>query len=217
MMSRHIRRIALLCALILAVSLLLGGCSRTAPRFADLDFSSVDASLCVETDQVTDYVKISVVDHGDIIIRLFPDVAPKTVKNFKNLVSEGFYDGLTFHRIITGFMIQGGDPQGDGYGSSSKKIKGEFSANGFQNNLKHIRGVISMARGGMDNNSASCQFFIMHQTTADLNGKYASFGYVVSGMEVVDSIASVAVGGQEKSTPLSPVVIESIRFVTVAE
>ena len=128
---------------------------------------------------------------GKIELELYPEFAPETVKNFEKLVSEGFYDGLTFHRVIPGFMIQGGDPLGNGMGGSEKKIKGEFAANGFkQNTLKHTRGVLSMARA-FDPNSASSQFFIMHADAPHLDGSYAGFGKVVSGIEVVDEIASI--------------------------
>ena len=127
-----------------------------------------------------------------IELELYPDVAPITVKNFEKLVSEGFYDGLIFHRVIKGFMIQGGDPLGNGMGGAEQKIKGEFAANGHKNDLKHTRGVISMARA-YDPNSASSQFFIMHADAPHLDGQYAAFGRVTSGMEVVDEIADVAV------------------------
>ena len=130
---------------------------------------------------------------GKIELELYPEHAPKTVANFESLVKEGFYDGLTFHRVIPGFMIQGGDPQGTGMGGSNEKIKGEFAANGVSNNLKHTRGVISMARA-FDKNSASSQFFIMHADAPHLDGQYAAFGKVVSGMETVDEIASVPTG-----------------------
>jgi len=130
---------------------------------------------------------IEVENYGTIEVALNADVAPITVANFMELAESGFYDGLTFHRIIDGFMIQGGDPLGNGYGGSSHNIEGEFSANGHENNLTHVRGVISMARSG-DPNSASSQFFIMHQTTHSLDGNYAAFGTVTSGMEVVDAI-----------------------------
>ena len=130
-------------------------------------------------------------ENGDVIkIELYPEYAPKTVANFEGLVKSGFYDGLTFHRVIRGFMIQGGDPLGNGMGGSEKKIKGEFRANGFANNLKHTRGVISMARAH-DPNSASSQFFIMHADAPHLDGSYAAFGKVVSGIEAVDEIASI--------------------------
>lgn len=136
-------------------------------------------------------VIIEMENGGKIELELFPEFAPETVKNFEALVKSGFYDGLTFHRIIPGFMIQGGDPQGNGMGGSDKKIKGEFAQNGFmQNTLKHERGVISMARA-FDPNSASSQFFIMHADAPHLDGGYAAFGKVVSGMEVVDEIASI--------------------------
>ena len=127
--------------------------------------------------------------HG-IVIELYPEIAPNTVNNFISLVRSGFYDGLTFHRVISGFMIQGGDPLGNGMGGSKKNIKGEFAANGHPNPLKHTRGVISMARS-MDKNSASSQFFIMHADAPHLDGQYAAFGKVVAGIETVDEIASI--------------------------
>ena len=132
---------------------------------------------------------ITVENYGKITVQLDPKQAPITVKNFKKLVHEKFYDGLTFHRIIQGFMIQGGDPNGDGTGGSDDTIKGEFSANGVKNTLKHKRGVISMARSS-DYNSASSQFFIMQETNSSLDGQYAAFGKGTSGMDVVDKIAN---------------------------
>ena len=125
-----------------------------------------------------------------IEIELYPEHAPKTVANFLKLVNEGFYDGLTFHRVIPGFMIQGGDPQGNGMGGSKDNIVGEFKANGFDNPIKHTRGVISMARA-YNPNSASSQFFIMHADAPHLDGQYAAFGKVISGMDAVDEIASI--------------------------
>ena len=133
------------------------------------------------------YVQIEVQDYGTITAELDADVAPITVANFLKLVNEGFYDGLTFHRIIDGFMIQGGDPLGNGTGGSEETIKGEFSANGVQNDISHVRGVLSMARSNAYN-SASSQFFIVHEDSPHLDGSYAAFGYVLSGMEVVDAI-----------------------------
>ena len=130
-------------------------------------------------------------EYGGVIeLELYPEAAPKTVANFLKLVGEGFYDGLIFHRVIPGFMIQGGDPQGNGMGGAKNNIVGEFKANGFDNPIKHTRGVISMARA-YNPNSASSQFFIMHANAPHLDGQYAAFGKVVSGMEVVDQIASV--------------------------
>jgi len=130
-------------------------------------------------------------ENGAIIkLELDPEAAPKTVKNFEKLVSEGFYDGLTFHRIIPGFIIQGGDPLGNGMGGADEKIPGEFRANGHDNPIKHTRGVISMARA-FDPNSASSQFFIMHADAPHLDGQYAAFGKVTEGIETVDEIASI--------------------------
>ena len=127
---------------------------------------------------------------GKIELELYPEHAPKTVANFEQLVNKGFYDGLTFHRVIPGFMIQGGDPLGNGMGGSNEKIVGEFRSNGYDNPIRHVRGVISMARA-FDKNSASSQFFIMHADAPHLDGQYAAFGRVISGIEVVDEIASI--------------------------
>ena len=133
------------------------------------------------------HVEIVVKDYGTISVELDGDAAPITVENFLKLAGEGFYDGLTFHRIISGFMIQGGDPLGNGRGGSEEQIKGEFSKNGVENNLSHTRGAISMARSQMMD-SASSQFFIVHADSVFLDGEYACFGYVTEGMEVVDAI-----------------------------
>ena len=133
------------------------------------------------------HVEIVIRDYGTIAVELDADAAPITVANFLKLAKSGFYDGLTFHRVINGFMMQGGDPEGTGMGGSSEKIKGEFSANGVKNDLSHTRGAISMARSqAMD--SASSQFFIVHQDSTFLDGQYACFGYVTDGMDVVDAI-----------------------------
>ena len=145
-----------------------------------------------------------------IIIELYPDIAPITVENFKKLVSEGFYDGLIFHRVIPGFMIQGGDPTGTGMGGPGWQIKGEFAANGVKNDLKHTRGVISMARS-MDPNSAGSQFFIMHENAPHLDGQYAAFGKVVSGIEYVDEIAAVPTDYSDR--PKFDCVMQKLTFV----
>lgn len=137
--------------------------------------------------KVTDKAIIEVKDYGTIEVELYGEAAPITVENFVKLVKEGFYDGLTFHRVISGFMIQGGDPNGNGTGGSDATIKGEFSSNGVDNNIKHERGVLSMARSSA-NDSASSQFFIMHEVAPHLDGEYAAFGKVTSGMDVVDAI-----------------------------
>lgn len=156
------------------------------------------------------YVEMVVKNYGLMTIELDPAVAPITVHNFATLVSEGFYDGLTFHRIISGFMIQGGDPDGNGTGGSEKNIKGEFSANGVENNLSHERGVISMARSTAYD-SASSQFFICHAAAPHLDGGYAAFGKVVEGLEVVDAIAAVTTDSND--APTSAVVIDYAKIV----
>ena len=135
------------------------------------------------------HAEMVIKDYGTIALELDADVAPITVENFAQLVNEGFYNGLTFHRIISGFMIQGGDPQGTGMGGSDKEIKGEFAANGVKNNISHTRGVISMARATAYD-SASSQFFIVHQDSKFLDGNYAGFGRVTSGIEIVDKICA---------------------------
>ena len=142
-------------------------------------------------------VTIEMENGKKIVIELDPAAAPETVKNFEKLVSEGFYDGLIFHRVISGFMIQGGCPDGTGMGGPGYCIKGEFAQNGFDNPLKHDRGVISMARA-MDPDSAGSQFFIMHQNAPHLDGAYAAFGKVVEGMDVVDEIAAVATNPMDR-------------------
>ena len=142
-------------------------------------------------------IVIEMENGAKIEIELDASAAPITCKNFEKLVSEGFYDGLTFHRVIPGFMIQGGDPLGNGMGGAEENIVGEFAANGHQNPLKHTRGVISMARA-YDPNSASSQFFIMHADAPHLDGQYAAFGKVVSGIEVVDEIASIPTDFSDK-------------------
>ncbi|WP_314344426.1 peptidylprolyl isomerase [Oribacterium sinus] len=148
-------------------------------------------------------------DSGKVIrLELYPETAPITVENFLDLVKKGFYNGLTFHRIISGFMIQGGDPDGNGMGGPGHSIKGEFKSNGVDNPLKHEKGVISMARS-MDPNSAGSQFFIMHEAAPHLDGQYAAFGKVIEGLDVVDEIASVETGFQD--APVDKVIMEKVE------
>ena len=154
-------------------------------------------------------ITIQMKDGGVMKAELYPEIAPITVKNFVDLAAKGFYNGLIFHRVIPGFMIQGGDPQGTGMGGPGYTIKGEFSANGFRNDLKHTRGVLSMARA-MDPDSAGSQFFIMHEDYPSLDGQYAAFGKLIEGIEVVDKIASVRTDYMDK--PLEP---QQIEFMTV--
>ena len=143
-------------------------------------------------------------------IELYPEIAPETCANFEKLVKAVFYNGLTFHRVIKGFMIQGGCPNGNGMGGPGWTIRGEFAANGHKNDLKHTKGVLSMART-MDPNSAGSQFFIMHEAAPHLDGQYAAFGKVVSGLDVVDEIANVRTGWADK--PSQPVVMEKVEII----
>ncbi|MBO4616373.1 MAG: peptidylprolyl isomerase [Lachnospiraceae bacterium] len=152
-------------------------------------------------------VTIKMADGGVMKLELYPDIAPKTVENFVSLVEKKFYDGLIFHRVIKGFMIQGGDPEGTGMGGPGYSIPGEFSANGFENNLKHTEGVISMARS-MDPDSAGSQFFIMHKNSPHLDGSYAAFGKIIEGMEVVNKIAETKTDWSDR--PQEPQVMESV-------
>ncbi len=155
-------------------------------------------------------IEITMENGGKIRLELDASAAPITVENFEKLVREGFYDGLTFHRIIPGFMIQGGDPEGTGMGGPGYGIKGEFARNGVDNPIRHTRGVISMARSMMPD-SAGSQFFIMHQDAPHLDGSYAAFGRVVEGMDVVDEIAGVQTDAGDR--PLTPVVMKTVRIV----
>lgn len=188
--------IAVLCVVAVALMILLiakpwdnsGNVTTDGSSSVSASASEADDWVFKHDTSVKHHVEISVKDYGTIKLELDPTYAPISVDNFLTLAESGFYDGLTFHRIIDGFMIQGGDPNHDGTGGSETKIKGEFSANGVENPLSHKRGVISMARSNAYN-SASSQFFIMHKDTASLDGQYAAFGVVTEGMEVVDAIA----------------------------
>jgi len=188
--------------MVIALSLSLAACTGGSKG------SNAGSSTAVDYSSDTNPVAEIVMSDGGIIkIELYPEAAPNTVNNFISLANRGFYNGLTFHRIIPGFMIQGGDPKGDGTGGPGYSIAGEFKDNGFQNNLKHTRGVISMARS-QSYDSAGSQFFIMVADAPSLDGKYAAFGKVTQGMEVVDKI----VGSQRDSNdkPLDPIVINKI-------
>ncbi len=155
-------------------------------------------------------IRITMDNGKEMEAELYPETAPLTVENFVSLIKERFFDGLIFHRVIKGFMIQGGDPTGTGMGGSKNKIKGEFLSNGFVNELKHTRGVLSMARA-MDPNSASSQFFIMHQDAPHLDGQYAAFGKITKGIEVVDEIADVETDFRDK--PLKEQKIKTIELI----
>ncbi len=164
----------------------------------------------VKSEEKTTFVKFVMESGDEMVAQLYPDIAPITVKNFQKLVDGGFYNGLIFHRVIPGFMIQGGDPKGIGIGGPGWTIKGEFSSNGVENNLKHTRGVLSMARS-MAPDSAGSQFFIMHQDAPHLDGNYAAFGKLVEGVDVVDTIADVQTDFSDK--PLFDQVMKEVYFV----
>lgn len=175
--------------LLLFISVSLFGCASNS-NLAD-DKNDTD----VKTEYLSGkyYVEMDIKDYGVIDLELDADIAPITVTNFIDLVNKKFYDGLTFHRIIKNFMVQGGDPEGTGMGGSDTTIKGEFLNNGVKNSISHKRGVISMARSNISYNSASSQFFIMHKDSPELDGQYAAFGHVISGIEVVDKLVEVKV------------------------
>lgn len=205
------KRIVSLLLILAMLTLALGGCGAKQPSV--LNLSQCRTESLDPVDYETNYVQIELECGAYIVIELYPDIAPITVANFKKLVSEKFYDGIIFHRVINGFMIQGGDPTGTGMGGSAETIKGEFASNGVANPLSHTAGVVSMARKGNDNDSASSQFFIMHKTSPHLDGDYAAFGKVWRGIETVNQIAAVATDGSDK--PLTPVVIKTISFVEI--
>ena len=183
----------LLCILCLALTFLMVGCGK--------DTSKEEENMNKQDNYLTGlhYVKMEIENYGDIELELDADVAPITVTNFINLVNENFYDGLTFHRVVKGFMIQGGDPDGNGTGGSPNTIKGEFAYNGVNNTISHKRGVISMARS-QSYDSASSQFFICHEDSTFLDGKYAAFGHVTKGLDVVDKIAEETITEDDGET-----------------
>lgn len=199
---------------VLAAVLVLGGICVAYAMMNDDKNASEAGSMTP-----TDFIEIEIANYGKITAELYGEHAPITVANFMKLVDEGFYDGLTFHRIIAGFMMQGGDPLGNGTGGSAEKIKGEFSANGVQNNIAHERGVLSMARSMM-NDSASSQFFIMHADAPHLDGQYAAFGRVLEGMDIVDQICQETPVADRNGTVVpgsQPVITHIVRIDQPAE
>ncbi len=212
------KKTAFLLALILCLGALVS-CGEEGP--AENPFASAaELSPYTRTDQVTNFVRLDLSNGGSIVIELYPEIAPITVENFQKLVGEGYYNGIIFHRVISGFMIQTGDPQGTGAGGPGYTIKGEFTANGWQNDLKHTRGVVSMARRGGNPDSAyydtaGSQFFIMHTVKPSLDGKYAAFGKVLVGLDVVDAIAASPTDARDR--PVDPVSMTEVYFVTKGE
>jgi len=198
---------------------LLAGCGNTGET--TLTGSEANQTNNEQTELLSGkhIAKIQVKDMGTITVELDADTAPITVTNFVNLAESGFYDGITFHRIIKDFMMQGGDPLGNGTGGSEKTITGEFASNGVENPLSHTRGAISMARNNFDMNSASSQFFIVHQDSLFLDGEYAIFGYVTEGMDIVDAICEQTKGQDVNGVvPMeNRPVIETIEIVKEAE
>lgn len=198
----------------LAVGILFSliGCSSSQNEAVKQPGNKQDSSYPFEILETTEPIKaeIEMEDGGIIALELDPKIAPITVSNFVYLAKKGFYDSLTFHRVIKGFMIQGGDPQGTGNGGPGYTIKGEFSNNGVKNNIKHERGVISMARTTNMNGGGS-QFFIMHAEAKHLDGDYAAFGKVTNGMDIVDKIANVQTDSNDK--PLQPVTMKTIKII----
>lgn len=190
---------SILCASIVIMILAFGISAITGEKETTGTSNTTNTEIVLGTEaeieapltNISHYADIEIVNYGTITVALDDKTAPETVANFVKLAKEGFYDGLTFHRIMEGFMMQGGDPKGNGTGGSSQTIKGEFSVNGFENNLSHVRGAISMARSKAYD-SASSQFFIVHEDSEFLDGSYAVFGYVVKGINVVDAVCSYA-------------------------
>ena len=210
-MEQHKFKICLILFLI-AIFALMTGCEKQDFTKGDLEGIHYE-----ETTEVTNYVKIVTNKDKVILLELYPEVAPKTVENFQKLVSEQFYDGLTFHRVIADFMIQTGDPTATGMGGSEENIKGEFTNNGFENNLKHEKGIISMARQSNDMNSASSQFFIcVSDDISYLDGDYASFGKVIAGYNAVEAISKVATN-PTNDKPKTTQKMETVRFVNITK
>lgn len=190
----------------------LYGCGKSENNNSEKDEVTLETEYTV-TDKTTNYVLIEMKDGGKMLLELYPDKAPITVANFQKLVGEHFYDGLIFHRVIENFMIQGGDPEGTGYGGSDQTITGEFSSNNIPNSLKHLRGTISMGRRGNDYNSASSQFFICQVDYPYLDGDYAAFGMLIDGFDTLDKIATVKTDSKDK--PLEDQIMEKVVFVTL--
>ena len=212
---KFLKQIIILSTLIFVI--FVGGCAKKEQNKVEStpqETGKIEPSKEIKTEKGPNdknpMVTIEMENGGVIKVELYPEIAPNTVRNFVSLVQSGYYNGLIFHRVIPGFMIQGGDPEGTGMGGPGYAIAGEFSNNGFDNPLKHERGVISMARGGNDANSAGSQFFIMVNNASSLDGDYAAFGKVTEGIETADKIVSVETGDGDK-----PVKEQKMKKVTV--
>nr|WP_307991478.1 peptidylprolyl isomerase [uncultured Niameybacter sp.] len=200
---------------ICVLSLMSAGCSKGVNEEAQPLNEDNAQQVQIQTFKENPIVTLSIKDYGTVEIELYPEKAPNTVNNFVSLVNEGFYEGLTFHRIIEGFMIQGGDPEGVGTGGPGYSIAGEFAKNGYSgNDLIHTKGVISMARA-QNPDSAGSQFFIMSADSPHLDGQYAAFGQVISGIEIIEALEKVETGSMDK--PVEPVIIEKITVDTHGE
>lgn len=222
-MRKYLKYVLCLCLLFM-----LCGCSEeekkmnySTEKLNGKTIYNIENKKYIESEEATNYIKIDVNNYGIMIAELYPEVAPITVENIKELIKAKFYDGIIFHRVIKDFMIQTGDPTGTGIGGSEKEIKGEFEINGIKNNISHTRGVLSMARRGSNPetedtlNSASSQFFIVHQDSYFLDGSYASFGKLLNGYDILDKIATTSTDQNDK--PLNDIKMNSIRFVTLYE
>ena len=213
-MKKHIRKIIV--ALMTLSLIMLVGCGGGSSEEAETaDTSQPEAAELISADPIgIHHAEIEIKDYGTVSVELDGDTAPITVQNFMDLANAGFYDGLTFHRIIDGFMIQGGDPNGDGTGGSGQDIVGEFEANGYANSIAHTKGVISMARA-QDPDSASSQFFIMVEDSPYLDGMYAAFGHVTEGQDIVDKIAADAKPLDDNGTiaPEDQPLITSVKII----
>lgn len=214
-MKKHIRNFLVV---LMALSLIMlagcgGGSSESSEQSEAPETSQTEAAKAADPIGIH-HAEIEIKDYGTVSVELDGDMAPVTVQNFMDLANAGFYDGLTFHRIIDGFMIQGGDPNGNGTGGSDTNIVGEFAANGYENNIAHTKGVISMARA-QDPDSASSQFFIMVEDAPHLDGQYAAFGHVTDGQDIVDQIAADATPLDDNGTIAAEdqPVITSIKII----
>jgi len=204
-------RFMFLTALLLALGMGVSACGDSSDGASSGGTGGSDSNADAGTLSEHPVVELDIEGMGKITLELDTEAAPLSTANFVKLVDEGFYDGLTFHRVIKDFMIQGGDPAGNGTGGSEETVQGEFASNGWENPISHVRGVISMARAA-DPNSGSSQFFIVHADSTYLDGEYAAFGKVTSGMDVVDEIASVETGAND--LPVTPVVIKSAKVIS---